>query len=53
MMAITPELIAFILNLLALIGGFMKLESRLTRLETTQKLMLDGLIQTKQIDREG
>jgi hypothetical protein len=50
-MNITPEMVAVIVNIMVLVGGFLKLESRLTKLETTQKLMVDGLIQTKQLDR--
>ena len=48
---ITPELIGLIVNIVALIGGFVKLESRLTKLETTQELMLQGMIKTKILER--
>jgi hypothetical protein len=52
-LTITPELIGLLVNIVALIGGFIKLESRLTRLETTQNLMLKGLIDTKQVERRA
>jgi hypothetical protein len=48
---LTPEVIGIVANIVILIGGFLKLESRLTKLETTQTLMLDGMINTKQVDR--
>lgn len=52
-LTITPELIGLLVNIVALIGGFIKLESRLTKLETTQELMLEGMIKTKQIERRS
>ncbi len=48
---LTPEVMGIIANIMLVIGGFIKLEKRLTKLETTQELMLDGMIQTKQVDR--
>lgn len=52
-LTLTPELVGLIVNIIALIGGFIKLEARLTKLETTQELMLKGLIETQNIERRA
>lgn len=50
---LSPELMGVLANLVVLIAGFVKLESRLTKLETTQQLMLDGQIKTGVIERRN
>lgn len=48
---LTPEVMGIIANIMLVVGGFIKLEKRLTKLETTQDLLLNGMISSKQIDR--
>lgn len=48
---LTPEIMGIIANILLVVGGFIKLESRLTKLETTQHLLLNGMIDTGEIER--
>lgn len=40
-------------QLVAFVAGFMKLERRLTKLETTQTLMINGLVSTGKVDRRN
>lgn len=50
-MNLSPEVVAMVAQLVAIIGGFLKLEGRLTKLETTQNLMLQGMIKNKSLER--
>lgn len=50
-MNVSPEVVAMIAQLVAIVGGFLKLEGRLTKLETTQNLMLQGMIKNKALER--
>lgn len=50
-LTITPEMIAMIANFVGLLAGLLRLESRLTKLETVQKLMMDGMVETGVVNR--
>lgn len=44
-MNITPEMLALIANIFALLGGFLRLENRLTKLETHNELLMKSFVQ--------
>jgi hypothetical protein len=46
-MTLTPEMIALIANIFALLGGFLRLESRLTKLETHNDLLMKSFVERK------
>lgn len=46
-MTITPEMVAIVANIVALLGGFLRLESRLTKLETHNDLLMQSFIERK------
>lgn len=43
-MQFTPELIGMVANFVMLVGIFVKLENRLTKLETTQDIIMRSFI---------
>lgn len=52
-MTITNDMIMMVVNLILILGVFLRLENRLTKLETTQELLVKLLIKDGMIDRRG
>lgn len=52
-MMITPELIGLAVNFVGLVGLFVKLEARLTKLETTQDLIMQNFINIGAVNRRN
>jgi hypothetical protein len=52
-MTITNDIIMMGVNIIIILGVFLRLENRLTKLETTQDLLVKLLIKDGMIDRRG
>jgi hypothetical protein len=52
-MNISNDIIMMVVNIIIILGVFLRLENRLTKLETTQELLVKLLIKDGMIDRRG